>query len=195
MKELTPGEKATVALRVISSRKIPTRNYGKSMFEVRATDDTSTVNLKWFYLPRGLDLKFVAGAQFLATGTPKEFRGTLEIVHPEISWGRSADVAPATPGSPEETDPLHAGRVVPIYVEIEGLASRLLRKILWEALGKYAVTLTEDIPRKYTDRYRLPLIADAVREIHFPKSAEDNEEAIEKLVTFRDAVARTSDLR
>ncbi|MBC7387524.1 MAG: ATP-dependent DNA helicase RecG [Cryobacterium sp.] len=183
--ELQPGVKSTVSLRVLSSRKIPTRGYGKNLFEVRATDDTAVITLKWFYLPRGMDSKFIAGSQFLATGTPKEFRGMLEIIHPEISWGKTADLA-TTPTSPTgEVDPLHSGRVVPIYTEIEGLASRLLRKILWDALSKYAPFLTEDIPARFVARHQLPRIAEAVLDIHFPKSASDNDQAIQELIDFR----------
>jgi len=183
VKELQEGMKATVALRVISARKVPTRGFGKSMFEVRATDDSAVVNLKWFYLPRGMDSKFIAGAQFLATGTPKNYRGILEIIHPEISWGRTADVS--APAAGAEADPLHTGRVVPIYTEIEGVASRLLRKILWDALGKYSSVLTEDLPNRFTERHSLPKISEAVRDIHFPKSVDDNEQAMQELIEFR----------
>lgn len=185
VKELSEGAKATISLRVISSRKVPTRGFGKNMFEVRATDDTSVITLKWFYLPRGLDLKFTAGAQFLATGTPKVFRGMMEIIHPEISWGKVADVSAPAPGTAPGADPLHTGRVVPIYTEIEGLASRLLRKILWDALEKYSSTLTEDLPERFIQRHSLPKIAEAVRDIHFPKSADDNDQSIQQLIEFR----------
>jgi ATP-dependent DNA helicase RecG len=182
--ELQESVKGTVALRTLSSRKIPTRGFGKNMFEVRATDDSGVITLKWFYLPRGMDMKFVAGAQFLATGTPKSFRGNLEIIHPEISWGKSADLS--TPGiDPATTDPLNTGRVVPIYTEIEGLPSRTLRKILWDAFTKYRTTLTEDIPNRYLARHSLPKITDAVFDIHFPKSASDNEQAMADLIAFR----------
>ncbi len=207
--ELQEGLKATIALRALSSRKIPTRGFGKNMFEVRATDDSGVITLKWFYLPRGMDSKFVAGAQFLATGTPKTFRGSLEMIHPEISWGKSADLsgtakapAGATAVDPRSvipaldpraaiptTDPLvdalNTGRVVPIYTEIEGLPSRTLRKILWDAFAKYRTTLTEDIPRRFLEKHSLPKISDAVFDIHFPKSATDNDQAIADLIAFR----------
>jgi ATP-dependent DNA helicase RecG len=190
--ELQEGVKATVALRTLSSRKIPTRGFGKNMFEVRATDDSGVITLKWFYLPRGMDMKFVAGAQFLATGTPKTFRGSMEIIHPEISWGKSADLsgtakAPAGATAVDTTpaDPLNTGRVVPIYTEIEGVPSRTLRKILWDAFAKYRTTLTEDIPQRFLTKHSLPKITDAVFDIHFPKSATDNDQAIADLIAFR----------
>lgn len=176
--ELREGIKATVAVRVVSSRKIPLRNYGRSMFEVRCQDESGTLSLKWFNLPRGMDQKFLAGVQILVTGTPKAFRGSVEIVHPEISWGKSADV------TSDVNDPLNVGRVVPVYTEIEGLPSRMLRKILWEALEKYSSTLSEDLPRRYCERHQLPRITDAVRTIHFPKSTDDNDQAIQALVNF-----------
>ncbi len=176
--QLQEGLKSTVAVRVVSSRKIPLRSYGRSMFEVRCQDESGLLSLKWFNLPRGMDQKFIAGTQILVTGTPKVFRGNVEIVHPEISWGKSADT------STDANDPLHVGRVVPVYTEIEGLPSRMLRKILWECLTKYVSTLTEDLPRRFCERHHLPRISDAVRSIHFPVSTDDNEEAIRALVQF-----------
>ncbi len=194
--EIQEGVKGTLALRALSARKVPTRGFGKNMFEVRATDDSGVINLKWFYLPRGMDHKFVAGAQFMATGTPKSFRGMLEMVHPEISWGKSAAIAPVsavsgTPGgvSTAEIDPLNTGRVVPIYTEIEGLPSRTLRKVLWDALQKFGSHLTEDLPRRFLERHGLPEISKAVFDIHFPKSNMDdsaeNAQAIADLIAFR----------
>jgi ATP-dependent DNA helicase RecG len=182
--ELREGVKATVALEVISSRKIPTRMKGRSLFEVRGQDESGSLSLKWFHLPRGMEHKFQAGQQLLVTGTPKNYLGRPEIVHPEITWGKSISLG----GSEDNSDPLHVGRVVPVYTEIEGIPSRALRKILYEALTKFSNTLNEDLPAKFVQRHQLPPVAQAVYQIHFPKSADDkgqtNDQAIHDLVEF-----------
>lgn len=181
--ELQEGLKSTVAFQVLSTRKIPMRGRGfsRSLFEVRGNDESGTLSLKWFNLPRGMDQKFQAGQQLLVTGTPKFYAGKMEMTHPEISWGKSVSVG----GVHEDLgDPLHVGRVVPVYTEIEGVPSRALRKILWEALTKYSNALHDDLPMKYVDRHGLPKISDAVRDIHFPKTSDDNDQSIQALVDF-----------
>jgi len=167
--ELKEGEPATMSLTVQSSRMIPTRT-GRTFFDVRATDGTGTMNLKWFYLPKGMDKRFTPGTQFLATGTVKLYQGRPEIVHPEITWGSQASTSyTAAPGLPTEgKEQAHVGRVVPVYSELEGIPSRTFRNVLWEAVEKYCRDLPEDLPSRFLERHQLPAISQSVREIHFP---------------------------
>jgi len=133
--EVEEGAVATLPLTVVGTRKIPMRGRGRMMLEVRCEDSCgSPLILKYFYVPRGLEAKFTAGAQLIVTGQVKNFMNRPEIVHPEITWGASA--APdlpmvATGPASLTTGPARDfGRVVPVYVEIEGVPSRTLRKVL-----------------------------------------------------------------
>jgi ATP-dependent DNA helicase RecG len=192
--ELQDGTSATVSLQVVSARAIPTRT-GKSILEVRCTDGSATVSLKWFHAPRGMEKRFQVGTQFVATGKVKLFMSRPEMVHPEITWGVSGAAGPLLSSSASQSTPPNEeqgpdiGRVVPIYTEIEGIPSRTLRKVLWEACEKYAPLLTEDLPQKYITQHQLPLLREAVRAIHFPpldesKSADQNQAAIQDLIQF-----------
>lgn len=163
--ELREGDSSTVAVTVQSSRKIPTR-MGRSMLDVRVSDATGSMNLKWFHAPRGMDQRFTQGTQIMVTGTVKMFMGRPEIVHPEITWGLS-------------TSTENVGRVVPVYTELEGISSRVLRKILWEALERFSFALTEDLPESLLKQHGLPRLAEAVRAIHFPSDSN-----IQELIDF-----------
>ena len=173
IKDLRDGETATVAVQVLSSRRVPTRT-GRSFFEVRCADSSGSMALKWFHMPRGMDQRFKPGIQVMVTGTVKAFMGRPEIIHPEVTWGVSS--ATSTEGEP------HVGRVVPIYTEIEGVPSRALRKILWEALQKYSSYLTEDLPPSLLQKHRLPGLQEAIERIHFP--TEDSHGTIQDLIDF-----------
>jgi ATP-dependent DNA helicase RecG len=175
--QLVAGEKASCAVTVLSARKIPIRKLGRSMLEVRCRgqeSDTNTLSLKWFHAPRGLEARFIPGAQLIVTGVAKSYMGKMEIVHPEISWGVSSHAGELDAHQP------NVGRVVPVYVEIEGVPSRTLRKILWEALEKHGSHLTEDLPDRVLKTHGLPRAAEAVRTIHFPPESG----TIEQLVKF-----------
>ncbi len=165
--ELQEGVASTLELSVLSARKIPIRRMGRSMLEVRASDASGVVTLKWFRVPYGMDSSFKAGAKFRATGTPKKYMNQMEILHPEISWNM-------------ESQEIGTGRVIPIYVELDGIPNRTLRKVLWNAIESFAKHWPEEIPHALLDRYGLPEAARAVREIHFPENTP-----IEELLAFR----------
>jgi ATP-dependent DNA helicase RecG len=172
--QVLEGENTTLTVKIGGVKQIPIRSFGKasrSILEVRASDETGGISLKWFHAPRGMAEKFTAsvGAELIVNGTIKMYMNRPEIVHPEISWSASSSEH-------------NVGRVIPVYVEIEAIPTRSLRKILFEALEKYANTLTEDLPEKYLSQHGLPKLSDAIRDIHFPVS--DSPEKITQLVEF-----------
>jgi ATP-dependent DNA helicase RecG len=167
--ELEEGETTTVSLTITGTRSIPNRRTGKSILEVRGNDESGTLSLKWFHAPRGMEARFTPGKQILVTGAPKFFMGRAEIVHPEITWDAAASVE-------------NVGRLVPIYTELEGISSRVLRKILWEALEKFSFALSEDLPEYLLKTHSLPRLAEAIRMIHFPPTVGEN--GIQALVDF-----------
>lgn len=154
----------SVALTVESARRIPIRGAGgrpgRTLFEVRASDETGSMGLKWFYVPRGMDARFKMGQSVIATGTLKRYQGRPEIIHPEISFADASK------------ESIHVGRIVPVYVEIEGLSTRLLRSVLHEAVTRYVDELPEDLPRSLREKHALPSLAAAIRAIHFPETVE-----------------------
>lgn len=174
--ELTDGMKATLSVRVQSQRMIPIARLGKNLLEVRCANETGSLSLKWFHAPRGIEKRFVPGVQVGVSGKVKFYQGRAEIVHPEITWGVSSELA--------EEGPHHSfGRMVPVYIEIEGVSSRTLRNVLWQALENYGSTLIEELPSYLLEKWKLPGLAAAVRSLHFPP--EDPAFSLEKLLAFR----------
>ena len=172
--ELKGGENATVAVEVQNVRVIPIRgSYSKSILEVRVADTSGTLSLKWFHAPRGMEQRFRQGGQLRVTGAVKAYMGKFEMAHPEITWGVSGDADP---------EALDSGRVIPIYIELEGVSSRVFRKVLWEGLEKYSGFLGEDLPEMLREKHGLPSLQESITNIHFPSQKESA--AIQKLVAF-----------
>jgi ATP-dependent DNA helicase RecG len=173
---LKEGEKATVAVQVQSMRRIPAR--GRTLLEVRCQDETGSMTLKWFHTLRGMEARFQPGVRLVVTGNVKLFMGRPEIVHPEISWNMVGDLE-------TDTSTPDVGRVIPVYTEIEGVSTRILRKVLWEALEKYSFAVTEDLPEALLKKHGLPPAAQAIRSIHFPEKLEASTPiALQDLVEF-----------
>ncbi len=158
----------TVSGRVISQRKIPTR-YGKSILDVRISDGTGVLALKWFHAPKGMAEQFFKDRPLTVTGAIKFFQLYPEMVHPEVSF--SGPASPESQASAPESE--NYGRIVPIYVEIEGIPTRTLRKILWDAVTRFSHHLTEDLPLEILKRLNLPTLPEAVRALHFPPEKTD----------------------
>jgi ATP-dependent DNA helicase RecG len=142
------------------------------MLEVRCSDASGTLSLKWFHAPRGLETRLVPGAQVMVTGAVKKYLGNPEMIHPELNFGLSAAT---TTGSSSEANPSeNVGRVVPIYTEIEGIPSRTLRKVLWDAVQRFASELTEDLPSLYLNHHHLPSLGESIKALHFPSENQGN---------------------
>jgi ATP-dependent DNA helicase RecG len=158
--DLKGDEKATVSVTVLGQRQIPIRSLGRSMLEVRCSDDSGELSLKWFYPPRGLEKRLLPGVTLMVTGKIKKFLNRPEIVHPEITWGVQA------------ADTAQVGRIVPIYVEIQDVPTRTLRKVLWEAAEKFSTSLSEDLPAYLVAKHSFPAASFAVKGLHFPPETE-----------------------
>ncbi|OGS22623.1 MAG: ATP-dependent DNA helicase RecG [Elusimicrobia bacterium RIFOXYA2_FULL_39_19] len=77
---------------------------------------------------------------------------------------------------------IHTNRIVPIYDLTEGLSSKFLRSIMFNAVKEYANQFSEFIPKKYREQYGLIDASSAVANIHFPADYAILEKSETKLV-------------
>ncbi|MBY0405454.1 MAG: ATP-dependent DNA helicase RecG, partial [Cyanobacteria bacterium] len=82
----------------------------------------------------------------------------------------------------EDPMSLNAGRIVPVYPLVEGLNLKFLRKAIFQALEDFLDTLVDPLPEKLCKKFQLILLHQALREIHFPKTISDYQEARKRLV-------------
>ncbi|MBN20982.1 MAG: ATP-dependent DNA helicase RecG, partial [Bdellovibrionaceae bacterium] len=140
--------------------KIPLRKQRRTLFQVRCTDETGVLNLKFFNIYSGLENQYRIGRELVLSGKVKKFRGSAEMIHPEIAKTGS--------GGEKST---HAGRVIPIYTEIEGISTRILRTVLWNALEKFGKHLQDEIPQHILKKYTFPSLKKSILELHFPSES------------------------
>ena len=58
-----------------------------------------------------------------------------------------------------EADSTEVGRIVPIYEAIGGISSRMIRRIVYQALEKFSGPFTDPLPAEMLARYKFPLAA------------------------------------
>ena len=96
--------------------------------------------------------------------------GRIEMINPEYELLGA-----------EDADSTEVGRIVPIYEAIGGISSRMMRRIIYPALEKFAGPLPDPLPAEMLARYKFPSRRDAMRFVHFPPPTE----SVEALNSFR----------
>ena len=131
-------------------------------------DDTGSIDATWFGR-RFIERRLPVGAEVVVSGRVKHFGRRLTLDNPEFQV-----VA-------EETELLHAGRIVPVYPLTAGLTAIRLRAAIREALDKAGHAYPEYLPAAIASTEGLVPIARAVEEAHYPDSFEGRDAALRRL--------------
>jgi ATP-dependent DNA helicase RecG len=79
-------------------------------------------------------------------------------------------------------EPVHSGRVVPVYRVRGELTTKQLRSFIKHALDLHADQIVDPIPYSIRQKYRLLGRPEAIRTMHFPKDGESLKQARRRLV-------------
>lgn len=165
IREVEPGTNQTVVGTVWSVDVRKTQN-GRPMVTATVADDTGTILVTWFnqeYIARQLH----QGDPIVISGKPVPFNGRLQFTSPE--W------------EPYDDELLHTGRIVPVYRSTEGLYRRTLRRIMYDAVDRFADGMAEYLPETMKRDAQLINLAEAIRQIHFPESRLSAAQATKRL--------------
>lgn len=171
IRDLKPGEPATIRGKIIAAGRKNFRKGARSMFECVLDDGTAHVYLRWWQAQPWMEDYYVTGREFLAFGKTESLRPrTFE--HPETEF--------IEPGDDEF---IHVNRIVPIHPLTEGLTARVMRGLIWRALEKFEAHISEPkaSPLNHPEGKKLPPRTNAVRMIHFPEALTDVEIARQRL--------------
>ena len=163
--ELEPEANQTIVATIweVEARKTRT---GRPLVTAVLADDTGTISVSWFnqeYLLKSLH----QGDPIVISGKPIPFNGRLTFNSPE--W------------EPYDNELLHTGRIVPVYRSTEGLYRRTLRRIMHDAVDRFADQLQDYLPEAMKRDAGLVDLQTAVRQIHFPDSRMDAARATKRL--------------
>jgi ATP-dependent DNA helicase RecG len=161
MRALKHGMTAPVKGTVIGVHGGMRRFGGPRFLEVTISDGTGHLSAKWFHFHPSLKERFHEGESVVLCGTVRFFQFQPEMHHPEIL------------GKAEEHDPVHLGRIVPVYPEVEGVPPRVLRRIQWEVVSHHASTVKEFFPRWMLQEAGVPPIHESLAGLHFPPPGAD----------------------
>lgn len=145
-----------IQARVVRSEEKPKR------LSVIVEDASGRMELVFFKGIRYVSSKLVPGAEFVFFGRPAVFNGVVNIVHPEID---------------AVSDDARSGRMTGVYPSTEklknaGVTGKVMNKIMAAALAVALPEVRETLPDYVLKGKGLVPIHYALRNIHFPESAD-----------------------
>ncbi|MEO8437225.1 MAG: ATP-dependent DNA helicase RecG [Chloroflexota bacterium] len=134
----------------------------------RLEDETGSIDATWFGR-RFIERRLLVGGEIVVSGKVKHFGRKLTLDNPEFQI-----VA-------EDTELLHAGRIVPVYRLTAGLTAVRLRSAIRDALDRAGDGYPEYLPEAILREETLVPIGRAIEEAHYPDSFEARDAALRRL--------------
>src|SRR3989344_6971599 len=156
---IQPGEIVTIKGEVTEIKNEYTRKW-KNLQKAKVADETGEIDIIWFNQP------FIP--KILKKGDAVSLAG-------KVDWfkNRAMLQSPQYEVLFKGSDPIHTGRLVPIYNETRGVSSKWLRRQISKILKEQIQFMNEYIPSSILEKNELIAFAQAIEQIHFPKSLED----------------------
>ncbi len=165
IRDLAPGEMATVVGRVLGIHSKALRR-GSKLVEVSFADGSGgSLTAKWFH-GGWISDAFRPGMLVALYGKVEveSYSRSLAMLHPDH------EVIDEDPASADAA--LHTGRIVPVYSAIGKVSARLLRKYVHSVIEQLA-PLRDALPKCVREPLKLPPFWEALRDCHFPPAGAD----------------------
>jgi ATP-dependent DNA helicase RecG len=141
---------------------------GRRLYEIIVGDATGTLRCLWFQFHETyMRQRYRTGQRVIVTGEIRinPYSGhRKEVHHPDL------EVIDA-----DEHEPLHVGRIVPVYPATEGLHQKTLRTVIKRIVDEFANQAPDCLPPALRERLHLLRTPQALRDVHFPSSEADLE--------------------
>lgn len=141
---------------------------GRRLYEMIVGDATGTMRCLWFQFHEAyMRQRYRTGQHVIVTGEVRinAYSGQRkEVHHPDLELIEA-----------DEHEPLHTGRMVPVYPATEGLHQKTLRTVIKRIVDEYAHQVEDCLPPALRQRLRLLEASQALREVHFPTADADLE--------------------
>jgi ATP-dependent DNA helicase RecG len=141
-----------------------------TLVKVLISDGSGTAAGVWFNQP-WMAKRFPVGTTVIFAGAVERRGAQVQISNPE--WEVMDEES--------DHDPLHAGRIVPIYPLTGALGPRDVRRAVKQAVDTAAHLMPQTVPVEVAQRQNLLTMGDAWAAIHFPPSDEERKKARETL--------------
>jgi ATP-dependent DNA helicase RecG len=163
------GQEVACVGRVVAKGVLPTRR-GLRIFHAVLRDDSGVLECVW---PGQafLDRTITVGQTLLVSGPVRFYHGRQLAPREYVVLAEAEG----------EADPLAAGKVLPVYPATEGLSHRIIRSLVERHLDSLIALSEDPLPDPLRRAAGLPPLAEALRAVHRPASAEEAEQGRRRL--------------
>jgi len=171
--EIAGGAPVTLRAEVVHGSLGGFRRGRGAVYYLTVCDASGTLYCRFFH-GNYLEGRFKPGQSIVLHGKADfdSYRpGKLEMINPEFELLAAGDAEDST----------EVGRIVPVYEAIGGIGSRMLRRILHQALALLEPSIPDPLPQAIRTRYAFPPRRAAIEETHFPPPTAN----LESLNAFR----------
>ncbi len=163
------GHEVACVGKVVAKGVLPTRR-GLRIFHAVLRDDSGVLECVW---PGQafLDRTIAIGQTLLVSGPVRFYHGR-QMAPREYVILADAD---------SDSDPLTAGKVLPVYPATEGLSHKVIRSLIDRHLDQLISLSHDGLPEPLRKSLDLPSLPDALRAVHRPGSAEEAERGRRRL--------------
>ena len=163
------GEKITVSGELLNCRVRWTGRRGFKIFEAVVRDESGCLLCAWPNQAYRQDT-LRPHQRVVLHGQVVRYRGVLQLSSPEVETIED-----------ETGEPLHSGRIVPIYERTGPVTGRMQRVMLHDLLARLPEAVDDLLPEELRARHGFPDRRTALAEAHFPPAGTP----IEALGSFR----------
>ncbi len=191
--EAVPGEFCRASGKIVGMDNRPGRWGKKRPYSILVEDSSGSCLLTWFhYGAQSIPRRFQVGDEVIFSGKISWYRDRKQIVHPDIETAADSTNQEATIHG-EPSDGLAA--VVPVYPDIAGIPSRLLRMRMAQIAEEFTPLVDDYLPDKLRKSLGFSPLSDTLLQIHRPPENADVREwnrkrgAVHKRLIFDDFFA------
>src|SRR6267154_4196626 len=163
IREIVPSQVYTVQAQVLSGSLVRYTRARGGMYHLLVRDDSGSLACNFFH-GNYLEGNLKPGQRIVLHGKAEydpNRPGRIEMINPEYELLGAG-----------EADSTEVGRIVPIYEAIGGISSRVIRRIVYQALEKCTGPFTDALPAELLARYKFPSRTAAIQFVHFPPQTE-----------------------
>lgn len=160
------GEKYTIEVTALTDVNVRYINRNRSFQKLLVKDETDNCIITWFNQPYVKD-NIKRGEKYRFHGKITKKNGVIEMNSPTYD---------------SISNTKNTGKIIPIYPLTNSLKQNNLRKIIENGIKLVENKLPETLPSNYLEKYHLLDINTATKEIHFPETFSDFQNARKRLV-------------
>lgn len=168
--EIQAGETVTIQGQVLDIKNQYLRGARiKTIQKALVIDDTGTIELTWFnqpFLIRAIQKNSTISASGRVERSPRTL--SMKGAQFEVLYSDAAQ-------------PVHTGRLIPVYPETKGVSSKWLRRQVHNIIEELQDELQEYLPDSILKKNQFMDLKEAIQEVHYPQNFETATKARERL--------------